>query len=65
MKWIPNTRNHFVLSKDQWRCTINALDVLEAVLACKPIDPHGLNVLSDLKAEFPPGLIEETRKQFS
>ena len=65
MNWTPGTNNHFIFSKDEWACLLNAVDVLEKVVTDQPIDHHDLGVLDDLKASFPPALIEQTRAKLS
>ena len=53
--------NHHIIFTDlQWRCAINALDVLEVVIAGDQLDSY---VLNDVRDAFPPTTIEETRSK--
>ena len=52
--------HHAILTDSQWRCALNAIDVLDEILAGNDLDPL---VLRDLKDNFPPALINQTRER--
>ena len=57
---MQSINQHVILTDSQWKCSINALDVLE-VLVKGDLDSQ---VLRDLRDSFPPTLIEQTRAKF-
>ncbi len=52
---------HIILTDSQWRCSINALDVLEILVKGDELDSQALR---DLRDAFPPTLIEQARAKF-
>ena len=59
---MQSINQHVILTDSQWKCSINALDVLEVLVRGDELDSH---VLRDLRDAFPPTLIEQTRAKFS
>lgn len=49
---------HVVLTDKEWRCMINALDVLEVIVKGDELDSSTLN---ELRNWFPPTAIEDAR----
>ena len=52
--------HHIILTDSQRRCALNAVDVLDEILAGNEFDSW---VLRDLKDAFPPALINQTRER--
>ena len=59
---MPVTTNtHHILTKAEFRCVINALDVLDELVKGEEINA---DVLRDLRDAFPPAAIEQARSKF-
>ena len=58
---MQSINQHVILTDAQWKCSINALDVLEVLVKGDELDSQ---VLRDLRDTFPPTLIEQTRAKF-
>ena len=58
---MKSINKHVILTDPQWKCSINALDVLEVLVKGDELDSQ---VLRDLRDTFPPTLIEQTRAKF-
>jgi hypothetical protein len=59
---MPVTTNtHHILTKDEFRCVINALDLLELFVTEGVWDKR---IEKDLKGAFSPAAIEATRAKF-
>ena len=58
---MQSINQHVILTDAQWKCSINALDVLEVLVRGDELDSQ---VLRDLKDAFSPTLIEQTRAKF-
>ncbi len=58
---MQSINKHIILTDSQWRCSINALDVLETLVKGDELDSQ---VLRDLRDTFPPTLIEQARAKF-
>lgn len=58
---MQSINKHVILTDSQWKCSINALDVLEVLVRGDQLDSY---VLRDLRDSFPPALIEQTRAKF-
>ena len=56
-----STNTHHILTKDELRCVINALDVLDELVNRREINAC---VLDDLRIFFPPAAIEQARSKF-
>jgi len=52
----PN--KHIIFTDIEWRCALNALDVLEVLVKGDALDA---DVLHDLRDMFPPVVIEKAR----